>query len=116
MLTSPLSSMLATEHEILQHIFAPLYPDCIKTNALQHSDAHRLAFLLMIFLLGTLYDLNLDIERVSEQTEEYHTLARAALAVVTITEHPTVQTVQAMVSIRRKCRARDMMSSVHRFS
>jgi len=108
--------MIATEPEIFQNILALFYTGGIETKALGHSDAHRLAFLFMIFLLGTLYDLDLDIERVSAQTEEYHTLARAVLAAVPITDYPTVHAVQAMVSIHRKCRARELKSSVDRFS
>ena len=98
--------MLATRSEILQNIFAPLYPGGIKTDDLRHSDAHRLALLFMVFLLGTLYDLDLDIEQVAAQTDEYHSLARAVMAAVPITDHPTVQGVQAMVSTGRQCSER----------
>lgn len=55
----------------------------------------------MIFLLGTLYDLELDIERVSADAELFHNLARAAIASYPVVDFPTVEGIQAIVSTFR---------------
>lgn len=91
--------MLAPAAGTLDEVFYPFYPDGQKVNSLKPSDAHRLAVLFMIFLLGTLYDLCLDIQRVSEDVELLHTLARAAMASYSLVDHPTVYGVQAIVGI-----------------
>lgn len=80
-------------------MFYPFYPDGEKVDSLQLVDAHRLAVLFMIFVLGTLYDLSLDIERMSADAEVFHILARAAVASHDIADHPSVHGVQAVVSI-----------------
>jgi hypothetical protein len=92
--------MLAPSEGTLDDIFHPFYPDGQPVDSLRPSDAHRLAVLFMIFLLGTLYDLSLDIERVSEDVELLHTLARAAMASYSIVDNPSVYGVQAIVSIK----------------
>ena len=62
------------------------------------SDAHKLAALFMVFLFGTLYDLEMDCRSSSSGAEDYHLLARAALASDPITENTTFHGVQAFVS------------------
>jgi hypothetical protein len=91
--------MLAPSTDTLENLFYPFYPNGVVVDSLEPADAHRLAVLFMIFLLGTLYDLDLDIERVSADAEMFHTLARAAMASYAVVDFPTVQGIQAIVGI-----------------
>ena len=90
--------MLAPSAYTVENLFYKFYPNCVKVDSLQSSDAHRLALLFMIFLLGTIYDLELNIEGVSADAELFHNLARAAMASYPVVDYPTVEGVQAIVS------------------
>jgi hypothetical protein len=81
----------------LERIFGDLYPEGTKTTTLNQSNAHSLAVMFMVLLLGTFYELNLEEPSVSAQTERFHSLARAAMAADPVTENTTVQGVQAIV-------------------
>lgn len=90
--------MLAPSTDTFENLFYPFYPNGVAVDSLRPSDAHRLALLFMIFLLGTLYDLELDIECVSQDAELFHNLARAAMASYPVVDFPTVEGIQAIVS------------------
>jgi len=92
------ASAMPVPNDDLEHIFITFYPHCTKIGSLVPYDAHRLALLFMVFLLGTLYDLEMDCMNSSSGAEDYHMLARAALASDPITENTTVHGVQAFVS------------------
>lgn len=80
--------------------FDVFYPNGRRVQSMRvKKDAQNLALLFMIFLLGTLYDLSLDIEQVSEDMEKFHTLARAAMACYPINLRPSVEGIRAIVSI-----------------
>jgi len=54
----------------------------------------------MILLLGTLYDVDMDINVVSVDMEKYHTLARAAMAMYPINHNPSIPGIRALVRMR----------------
>jgi hypothetical protein len=91
-------SAMPIPNDDLEGIFQTFYPHCARTNILRPADAHKLAVLFMVFLLGALYDLEKDCKSSSIEAEDYHLLARAALASDPVTENTTVHAVQAFVS------------------
>ena len=84
----------------LEEIFHRFYPRNSPTSSISFADIHRLAALFMVFEIGRLMDLSKDSDAIASDPELFHLLARAALAADSITEHPTVAGIQAMVSIR----------------
>lgn len=93
------ASAMPIPKDDLELLFLTFYPHRRKMiNTLKPSDAHRLAILFMVFLFGTLYDLDMDYQSSSSGAEDYLLLARAALASDPMTEHTTVHGVQAFVS------------------
>lgn len=55
---------------------------------------HKLAFLFLVFAQGALMDLTLPAY--NEEAERYHHYARAALALRSLIDRPTVETVQSI--------------------
>ena len=64
-------------------------------QAINQISPHKLAFLFLVFAEGALTDLTLPAY--NEEAETYHHYARAALALRSLINAPTVETVQAMV-------------------
>lgn len=74
------------------------YPNRKRIAQLSVTDAQSLAYLLMIFLLGSLYDVQIDIDAVSKDVDRYFTLARAAMASFPIDVYPRINGIRALVS------------------
>ncbi|KAF8521924.1 hypothetical protein BU17DRAFT_87483 [Hysterangium stoloniferum] len=81
----------------LRDILDLLYPGGRIADTLDIAHAHRLGILLGVFLLGTHYDLALDIRSRSRDIAFYLALSRASLTCVSIPECPTLAAIQAMV-------------------
>ncbi|TFK76007.1 hypothetical protein BDN72DRAFT_756432 [Pluteus cervinus] len=86
--------------EIIDEFLTPIYK-LVKARQGAGSDRqqlrlspHRLAVLFMIFALGALYDLTL--EPSNDEAENFHLLARAALALKAIYDSPEMATLQAI--------------------
>ncbi|KAF8573331.1 hypothetical protein K439DRAFT_988035 [Ramaria rubella] len=91
------STLLAPVSDTIETLISHFYPDGSAIDTLTPPDTHRISTLFMIFLLGTLYDLDKDIESVAIETEEFHTLARAALSSYAIADDPTAHGIRAII-------------------
>ncbi|KAF7986990.1 hypothetical protein HWV62_63 [Athelia sp. TMB] len=94
------NSQLVTRPELFADFLAPIYRakkehEVSVEQAINQISPHKLAFLFLIFAQGALTDLTLPAYR--EEAERYHHYARAALALRSLINSPTVETVQAMV-------------------
>ncbi|KIJ55201.1 hypothetical protein M422DRAFT_23815 [Sphaerobolus stellatus SS14] len=92
------NTSLCTDIVMKEQTFDVFYPRGQKIQALDRKQhAQNLALLLMILLLGTLYDVHTDIEQVTIDMERYHTLARAAMGMHPINMHPSIPGIRAIV-------------------
>ncbi|KZP20102.1 hypothetical protein FIBSPDRAFT_1045158 [Athelia psychrophila] len=91
---------LATRQDLIEDIMTPIYnakkkredPAC---EPCAQISPHKLAFLYLIFAQGILMDLTLPAYHTDGET--YHHYARAAMALRSFIDSPTVETVQAML-------------------
>ncbi|KAF7987006.1 hypothetical protein HWV62_95 [Athelia sp. TMB] len=91
---------LVTRQELFGDFLAPIYKikkewEARTGQAISQIPPHKLAFLFLIFAQGALMDLTLPTH--NEEAERYHHYARAALALRSLINAPTVEAVQAMV-------------------
>ena len=91
---------LVTRPELFGDFLAPIYKakkagEVSIGQAINQISPHKLAFLFLIFAQGALSDLTLPAY--NEEAERYHHYACAALALRSLINAPTVETVQAMV-------------------
>ncbi|KAF7977369.1 hypothetical protein HWV62_3967 [Athelia sp. TMB] len=91
---------LVKRQDLFGDFLAPIYNvkrDCGYSNGKEVAQIspHKLAFLFLVFAQGALTDLTLPAY--NEEAEAYHHYARAALALRSLINAPTVETVQAMV-------------------
>lgn len=77
------------------------YPNHKRASELSVENAQTLAYLFMIFLLGSLYDTHIDVDTMTKDVDQYFTLARAAMASFPIDVFPRINGIRAIVS--RKC-------------
>ncbi|KAF8590852.1 hypothetical protein K439DRAFT_1657188 [Ramaria rubella] len=81
----------------LDDILHLVYPGGSRADSLDISDAHRLAVLLGVFLLGTLLDFSLNEQVRSRDVDLFLVLAKAAMVCYPVSEHTTLAGVQTML-------------------
>ncbi|KAJ6581244.1 fungal-specific transcription factor domain-containing protein [Mycena capillaripes] len=81
------------ESDFYENIFRPVYdPDATSYESIS---SHNLSILYMVLALGTLMDL--DMPAHSPEATEYYQLGRAALAIDSVLEEPSIAGIQALV-------------------
>ena len=78
---------------------ADVYPKGQNPTDLQNVNMHRLSILMMVFALGSLFDIQKPLR--PSEAEEYHSLARAALCGEEVFNNTTIDCVQSMVRLTR---------------
>ncbi|KAF7979218.1 hypothetical protein HWV62_43168 [Athelia sp. TMB] len=91
---------LVTRPELFADFLAPIYKakkdrEVSTGQAINQISPHKLAFLFLIFAQGALTDLTLPAY--NDEAKTYHHYACAALALRSLINAPTVETIQAMV-------------------
>ncbi|KAJ7918722.1 hypothetical protein B0H13DRAFT_2231112 [Mycena leptocephala] len=82
-----------SEPDFYENIFRPIYDPSGASYASVSS--HNLSVLYMVLALGTLVDLNMPAH--SPEATEYYQLGRAALAIDSVLEEPSIAGIQALV-------------------
>ncbi|KDQ61406.1 hypothetical protein JAAARDRAFT_30847 [Jaapia argillacea MUCL 33604] len=92
--------------ELVDEVMTPIYnvikqkdlsesdPSVAKPTPLGESCPHKMALLYMVFSIGALVDLTLSAY--NEEAHQYFEMGRAALALRSIAESPSIETIQAM--------------------
>ncbi|KAF7987007.1 hypothetical protein HWV62_97 [Athelia sp. TMB] len=91
---------LVRREDLIEDFLTPIYNAKKENGSSIHDEAsqispHKLAFLFLVFAQGALMDLTLPAY--NEEAERYHHYARAALALRSLIDQPTVETVQSIV-------------------
>ncbi|KAF7979209.1 hypothetical protein HWV62_43150 [Athelia sp. TMB] len=91
---------LVRREDLIEDFLTPIYNAKKESGSSIHDEAsqispHKLAFLFLVFAQGALMDLTLPAY--NEEAERYHHYARAALALRSLIDQPTVETVQSIV-------------------
>ncbi|KAJ7035697.1 fungal-specific transcription factor domain-containing protein [Mycena alexandri] len=81
------------ESDFYQTIFQPIYDP--NSASYESVSSHNLAVLYMVLALGTLVDL--DMPAHSPEATEYYQLGRAALAIDSVLEEPSIAGIQALL-------------------
>ncbi|KZP32860.1 hypothetical protein FIBSPDRAFT_924875 [Athelia psychrophila] len=86
--------------QIVENLLVPIYNtkkelDNAGCETMPHISPPKIAVLFLIFAQGALMDLTLS--PYSEEAEDYHTCARAALTLRSIFDSPSIETVQAVL-------------------
>ncbi|KAJ7880285.1 fungal-specific transcription factor domain-containing protein [Mycena olivaceomarginata] len=81
------------ESDFYETIFQPIYDP--NTGSYESVSSHSLAVLYMVLAFGTLMDL--DMPAHSPEATEYYQLSRAALAIDSVLEEPSIAGIQALV-------------------
>ncbi|KAF7370821.1 putative transcriptional regulatory protein C1F7.11c [Mycena sanguinolenta] len=86
------------ESDFYETIFRPIYDDT-SGGSYTSVSSHCLAVLYMVLALGTLVDLDMPPHspEANAQATEYYQLSRAALAIDSVLEEPTIAGIQALV-------------------
>ncbi|KAJ7623430.1 hypothetical protein FB45DRAFT_925655 [Roridomyces roridus] len=82
-----------SESDFYETIFGPIYDP--NGTSYDSVNCHELAVLYMVLALGTLVDLNMPSH--SPEAIEYYQLSRAALAINSVLEEPSIAGIQALV-------------------
>lgn len=83
---------LISKEEFMETIFAHVYADVVPSAA--DITPHELALVFMIFCIACMVDLNR--QPCNTEAETYYQLARAAMGVDSVIDHPTIQAVRAL--------------------
>ncbi|KAF7986118.1 hypothetical protein HWV62_41559 [Athelia sp. TMB] len=92
---------LVLRSELIEEVLTPIYNAKQQRELGEYVESeqcvspHKLAFLYLVFAQGVLVDLTLPPH--DEQGETFHYYARAALALRSLVDAPTVETVQAVL-------------------
>ena len=81
--------------EFLEQIYAHVHPTDLGTRDIMSIHPHRLSVLFMICAISTLLDTSRD-SPISE-ADDWHNLAKASVALHSITDEPTIMGVQTLV-------------------
>lgn len=81
----------------MKTLLSLFYPSCERTSVLLVEDAQTLAYLFMIFLLGSIYDTHIDVDSMTKDVDQYFTLARAAMASFPIDVCPRINGIRAIL-------------------
>ncbi|KAJ7132086.1 fungal-specific transcription factor domain-containing protein [Mycena epipterygia] len=81
------------ESDFYESIFRPMYDP--NGSSYESVSSHKLAVLYMVLALGTLVDLNMPAH--SAEARQYYELSRAALAIDSVLEEPSIAGIQALV-------------------
>ncbi|KAJ7636037.1 fungal-specific transcription factor domain-containing protein [Mycena polygramma] len=82
-----------SESDFYETIFRPIYES--DGTSYQSVSSHNLSVLYMVLAIGTLMDL--DMPAHSPEATEYYQLGRAALAIDSVLEEPSIAGIQALV-------------------
>lgn len=83
----------------LYNLITYFYPSKLAVKPLEPTDARKLSLLCTVFLIGTLFDLDLDAEAIATQAELFHLLVRASLASHCFSVETTVEALQSLVRV-----------------
>ena len=102
------------QDELIQDILTPVYMakerrENAQSTMATHVSPHKLSIMFSVFAMAILKDLTLPA--FNEEGERHHHCARAALALRTVFDSPTIDTVQAITFMTIYC-----SSSVHRYT
>ncbi|GJJ11481.1 hypothetical protein Clacol_005714 [Clathrus columnatus] len=93
------STLLSPVSLTTKTLMNTFYPNGERTLDLTVASSQSLAYLFMIFLLGSLYDVNISVDAMTKDVDRYFTLARAAMASFPIDVYPRINGIRAIVNI-----------------